>query len=59
MRLVEEGAVRPLVELVHFPDAAVQACSAIAINAVAIGTTHHTITSNIVGGGSTTHSWAA
>lgn len=41
MRLVEEGAVRPLVELVHFPDAAVQACSAIAINAVAIGTLHH------------------
>jgi hypothetical protein len=41
MRLVEEGAVRPLVELVHFPDAAVQACSAIAINAVAIGTPHH------------------
>jgi hypothetical protein len=42
MRLVEEGAVRPLVELVHFPDAAVQACSAIAINAVAIGIHHIT-----------------
>jgi hypothetical protein len=37
VRLVEEGALRPLVELVRFPDAQVQRCASVAINAVALG----------------------
>ena len=37
MRIVEEGALRPLIDMVRFPDTDMQRCSSLAVNAVALG----------------------
>jgi len=34
---VEEGALRPLIDMVRFPDTGMQRCSALAVNAVTLG----------------------
>ena len=36
-RIVEEGAVRPLVDMCRFPEARMQLCAALALNAIALG----------------------
>jgi hypothetical protein len=37
VRIVEEGALRPLIDMVRFPDEGMQRCSALAVNAVTLG----------------------